>query len=116
MKELTLHQLIYEKLDFDLLPQVLIVLICENLITTFLQVQDLLASGNTITLYKIFMVSKSLPLAAWSFPKLIIRAFYPLKIYRDQSKRRRQTKKENELKKKELSKQICSDSPVLMNL
>ena len=47
--------------------------------TANIQIQDMLYSGKTVTLYKIFMMTKALPLAFWAFPKLFIRALLPIK-------------------------------------
>ena len=57
------------RLDFDLLPQHLIILVCENLMSANIQIQDMMYGGKTVTFYKIFMISKALPLAFWGLPK-----------------------------------------------
>ena len=52
------------------------------------------------------MLYKAVPLAAWSFPKLIIRSFFPRAIYNKQLKKKLETIKENDSKKKLIEKEL----------
>jgi len=76
------HQLLTRKKDFDLIQKSLVALICENLFCIYLQTQDMFISGNTVTIWRICMIMKSIPLAFYTFSTLLVGSIYPVVNFR----------------------------------